>query len=97
MMTDEAAAVQAVADVARGQDSAARVFVTRRQSMDAQHGRDVTIGVITRPNNHSMIDAIVTFCVHSAGDYRFTGSEVSMIGDVDVDVLSIETKIYTKV
>jgi len=96
-MMNERDAVEAVAAAVHATDPSATVTVTARESLDAQHGRRVTIGVLARPNHHELVDALVKFCVESAGDFRLERSALAEMGEVTVDIIEVSATVYTKI
>jgi|GEM_PF-4096597 len=96
MIDNERAAVEAVRKVVHAYDRGARVFVAAREYAQAQPVCSVTIAVVTRVDYHDLIDAVVEFCVASAGDYRLERTQADVTQDVGVDVYEITTKIYKR-
>ena len=74
-----------------------RVVVGAREQKRHSITRTVKFAVIATANNITLIDGLIQKCLEKDDELYFVGSQVNLQGDLEIDYLYFEAKIFAKI
>ena len=78
-------------------ETSPRCIVMTRQQAERSLLRTVRFALVVTSNNSALIDGLIQECLDKDNGMLFVGSEVNLQGDLEIDYLYFEAKIYAKV
>ncbi len=97
MITDALALKEELEAVANKYDKGCKVVIaTREPNGNAQAAKKVTFGIIVKPDNEELVNALVRYGIDSENEVEFIGSYVNLQSEIIVDVLQVSATIYYK-
>jgi predicted nucleotidyltransferase len=78
-------------------ERAPRAIVINRTQVNRALQRTVRIALVVSTNNEALINALISESLDNDLDFSFVGSEVNLQGDMEVDYLFFEAKVFAKI
>ena len=79
-------------------ETAPRAIIIERGVTNPERSlqRKVRIALVVTANNTKLMDALIKECLDNDFDFYFTGSEVNLQDNMEIDYLFFEAKIFFK-